>query len=162
MVKIRSSKLLTKIIPVLACPQCKVPLGNIDSQILLCQKDPQHHYHKNEWGFYEFTSKKIPDKYDSSSLVRQYIGYSFGYKLVNVSKGGRFIGTGQSEGLYRCVSDLILREILYKRLYCNRDVVCLDMACGVGRCVADLASALPEALIVGFDYSSMMIKQILA
>jgi SAM-dependent methyltransferase len=59
------------------------------------------------------------------------------------------LGRGDSEGLYRCVSALLLRALRGRQARWL-----LDLGCGSGRTVADAATAFPAALVVGVDRSA--------
>lgn len=151
---------IMRFLEVAACPICGSPLTlSSDRTVFSCTTKPQHRYPLNDSNFFQFGDKDSPDKYEDDDYVRQYIAYAYGYRLINLAETEGFVGTGQSEGLYRCVSQLVLSTVLKEKLYQQqKDIRVIDMACGLGRCVADIAIHLPDALIVGFDYSLQMIK----
>ncbi len=58
------------------------------------------------------------------------------------------LGRGESEGLYRTVSDVLRRAVGV-----SRPKWVLDLGCGPGRTLADAATAFPRSRVVGIDGS---------
>ena len=150
---------LGRFLELAACPDCRAGLvSRANETILTCEGSRQHQYRVNQWGFFGFAEKAIMDKYEDEDYVREYVGVAYGYRLINTSTSHVFVGIGQSEGLYRCMSEIALSTALQNGLNEKQEFRVLDMACGVGRRVADLATNLPNAFVVGLDYSEQMIR----
>ena len=90
--------------------------------------------------------EKSKDKYESvTENVAHYTGGAYANQLLNI---------GGTEGLYSTINYLIL-----KYFDKNKDYKFLDLACGVGRTMYDLAELFTVSLFVGLDYSYSMIKR---
>jgi len=152
-----NNQLIQNFINILACPQCNNVLTYDDELFtLICKKNSEHRYPINNFGFFEFAVKQKRDKYDDEEYSEAYLGDAFGYRFVNCSESKVFIGTGQPEGLYRTIAHMTLSTI--QRKYCNNNLRIVDVACGVGRCLVDVADCFPNASLMGFDYSKQMVK----
>lgn len=142
-----------------ACSICGGKLhASRDRQTISCEKNAHHWFKTNQWGFFEFGRKDEYTKYDDEEFAESYIADAYGYCLINRSEGGGFVGLGQPEGLYRTTVQLALAAAIEKGLVNRSNVKILDLACGVGRRVASVAKSLPNAFVVGLDYSVPMIK----
>ena len=107
----------------------------------------------------EFIDKSIPvfaprtaeeraeDKYESSvDNVDYYTG--------SIAYASQLLNIGGSESLYATINYLVL-----KYLDKNKAYNFLDLACGVGRTIYDLAELFPKSLFVGLDYSYLMMQR---
>jgi ubiquinone/menaquinone biosynthesis C-methylase UbiE len=93
------------------------------------------------------TKEKNQDKYESSTNnVDYYIG--------GVTYASQLLNIGGAESLYSTINYLML-----KHFDKNKKYTFLDLACGVGRTMYDLAELFPESLFVGLDYSYLMVKR---
>jgi len=143
---------------ILACPKCKSNL-QFKGEKIVCNRVESHCFTLNNYGIIEFAEKKTPDKYDNEAYVRSYFGDAYGHQAVNISNNKRrFIGVGQPEGLYRTANQLALKSIIESKLFVKNTFFILDVACGLGRRLRDLATLFSNAQAVGFDYSSQMIR----
>jgi len=150
---------LAEFIAIAVCPECRSSLSlSEDNKTIYCNLSPLHQFAINKYGFFEFAPKTYTDKYDDATYVNSYVVDAFGYCLINLSNTSIKVGIGQPEGLYKCVSQMILSTIIKQKLYGKDNVRLIDIGCGIGRCVADIAIALPNALAVGLDYSTEMIR----
>lgn len=143
---------------ILACPVCNSKL-KLRGDELACQLSNPHVFKTNSRGFYEFGEKANADKYDDELYVESYFGDAYGFQAVNISREkGRFVGVGQPEGLYRTAVQLAL-QCLIESKSCEKEIFhVLDVACGLGRRVRDVAELFPNAFVIGLDYSSQMIR----
>lgn len=91
--------------------------------------------------------KPEEDKYDKNfEAVDTYTGiYAYGYKLLN---------TGGTESLYRTIDSVILSN--FSR---DQNHLFLDVGCGIGRTLYDLADLFPASLFIGMDYSYKMLTR---
>lgn len=91
--------------------------------------------------------KPESDKYDKNfEAVDDYSGnHAFGYKLLNV---------GGTESLYRTINSVILSN-----LHREKEYLFLDLGCGIGRMMYDLADLFPKSLFIGMDYSYNMLTR---
>lgn len=155
--KTNNGQFIKNFLNILVCPQCN-SLFTYDEELtmLICKNNSEHRYPINDFGFYEFAVKQKQDKYDDENYSEAYLGDAFGYSFVNRSDSKIFIGAGQPEGLYRTIAHMTLSTIQRKNI--GNKFLVVDVACGVGRCLVDIADCFPNALLMGFDYSKQMIK----
>jgi SAM-dependent methyltransferase len=109
---------------------------------LLCSSD--HRFQLNEQEIPLFDPPEFPrtpaDLAREEAEAASYAGMrAFAFSAI---------GRGESEGLYRTVSDHIVQTLRGKAIS-----TILDLGCGAGRTVLDCATAFPEALVVGADRS---------
>jgi 2-polyprenyl-3-methyl-5-hydroxy-6-metoxy-1,4-benzoquinol methylase len=83
------------------------------------------------------------NKYDDPAKVREYIMMAYGEILHRPNPSERF---------YKTISDKISANLK------NSSSRYLDVGCGVGRIVADIAKARPSSSIYGIDPSNEMIR----
>jgi SAM-dependent methyltransferase len=141
-------KLRANLENILACPKCKAPLTLCVDQ---CRCRQGHIYPRGP-DIYAFAEKSFTDKYDSEDMAARYVQYAFAFtvaRTVGVAPDGR------SEGLYRTVSDICRGELMSAA---NDAPVIVDLACGVGRSIYDIASACSDAAVVGLDLSMTMAR----
>ena|GEM_PF-554016 len=87
------------------------------------------------------------DKYENAlENVDYYTGI--------VAYGAQLLGLGGAESLYETINALVL-----KHLYRDRTYTFLDVACGTGRTIYDLAALFPDSNFVGLDYSYLMAQR---
>ncbi|MGB3674156.1 MAG: class I SAM-dependent methyltransferase [Candidatus Nanopelagicales bacterium] len=82
--------------------------------------------------------------YESSEMSASYLQYCYGA----ANRRGAF-GQGESEGLYRTISDIASREIHSGPPM----ALVIDFGCGVGRTTRDLATLADDVVVVGLDAS---------
>lgn len=134
--------------PLLRCPACAGEL-TLEESDTHCSG--QHRFPVSD-GVPLFAMKTTLDKYDDRAYVERYAQYSFGYC---VRRHDEIFGRGDSEALYRTVSELTLREVLSRSL---ENPLIVDVGCGVGRTVRDIGEAVRHARVLGFDYSLEMAR----
>ena len=91
--------------------------------------------------------KPEDDKYDKDfDPADVYTGmHAFGYKLLD---------TGGTEALYRSISSIILSNLSREKEH-----LFLDLGCGIGRMLYDLAGLFSNSLFIGMDYSYNMLSR---
>lgn len=91
--------------------------------------------------------ERSKDKYESATENVDFYtgGIAYANELLNI---------GGAEGLYSTINYLIL-----KYLDKDKEYKILDLACGVGRTMYDLAELFKNSLFVGLDYSYLMVKR---
>ena len=147
---------LDRFLELAGCARCGGTLKYTKSY-LQCMNNIRHRYRTNAYGFYEFGEKRVQDKYESDPYVREYVAVAYGYRLVNLATKPSFVGCGQSEGLYRSILQIGTSALL-RNLSCEESINILDLGCGVGRLIAEMAIQFPKAFTVGLDYSKQMIR----
>lgn len=90
-------------------------------------------------------NERAKDKYDKDfQFVDYYTGVmAFGSKTLN---------NGGTEGLYRTINEIILSN-----LERNAELTFLDIGCGVGRTIYDLAEKYERSSFIGLDYAYNML-----
>ncbi len=133
----------------LACPRC---CGALTFWPGACACECGGNYPAEE-GLFSFAGKDFSDKYDSEAMAKRYVQYAFGAQLPRSARGTP--PDGRSEGLYRTISDICRGELLVSGAVAP---VVVDMGCGVGRTVYDIASVRPDATVIGFDLSATLAR----
>ena len=129
----------------MACPVCGSSLAvSADG----CHCDQGHTFPLTS-DVVSFADKRETDKYDDPGLAARYVQYSFG---ASVMRNGR-VPDGRSEALYRTVSDICHTELIRRNL---KSPLIVDLACGVGRTVYDIAATHKAAVVLGMDLSRVM------
>lgn len=131
----------------LACPTCTAQVNACEDHVV-CSRG---HAFKVELGLVKFSKKSFTDKYDEDVMATRYVQYAFSSQIVRDGA----IPDGRSEGLYRTVSDLCRGELISKGYTAP---VVVDLACGVGRAIYDIASVHPGALVLGLDLSTVLAR----
>lgn len=141
-------EILPRVMRFLRCPRCGATMSFAPS---LCKCDCGQSFTADR-GLFAFGSKDFADKYDTAGMVTRYVKYAFGSSqppAADVAPDGR------SEALYRAVSDICRGELLSRAV---PEPVVIDLACGVGRTVYDVASVCSRATVIGFDLSTAMAR----
>jgi ubiquinone/menaquinone biosynthesis C-methylase UbiE len=89
------------------------------------------------------------DRYEDSRYrhAEHYAGlWAFGYY---------FLRRGEAEGFYRTINELIFTTSLKN----EEQLRILEIGCGVGRTVCDVARHYPNAFVIGIDLSQRMLEQ---
>lgn len=91
--------------------------------------------------------ERLKDKYEKNYLYQDlYTGvYAYGYQTMH---------TGGCESLYRTIDSIILSN-----LNRGQEYLFLDLGCGTGRTLYDLAPLYPESWFVGLDFSYNMLRR---
>lgn len=132
---------------IVGCPKCGRTLQDLSDR-LECAAG---HVFGRKAAVAQFAVKEVPDRYDDAGYVERYAQFALGHAI---RRGPSRFGTGDSEGLYRTMSEIVLRELVSAGE--RGDPVVVDVGCGVGRTVHDIASTFPLARVLGFDYSLEM------
>jgi SAM-dependent methyltransferase len=128
----------------LACPDCG---GLMSFAPDLCKCECGQSFTATQ-GLFSFATKDFTDKYDTAGMASRYVQYAFGSQVRRVQGTA---SDGRSEGLYRAISDICRGELLARRLQAP---VIVDLACGVGRSIYDIASVHAGATAIGLDLSA--------
>ena len=139
--------MLEDFLPYMVCPSCG---GTLAKSAVGC-KCPQEHAFPLISNVISFSAKTVKDKYDDPGLAARYVKYSFGAGILSRDS----ISDGRSEALYRTVSSICYAEMIRRDL---KSPLIVDLACGVGRVVCDIADAHRTAVVFGFDLSTAMAK----
>ncbi len=91
--------------------------------------------------------EKVRDKYENSTD-------NVNYYTAGIAYGSQLLNLGGAESLYATINYLVL-----KHFDKNKSYKFLDLACGAGRTMHDLAGLFPESLFVGLDYSYQMVRR---
>ncbi|HUJ07224.1 MAG TPA: class I SAM-dependent methyltransferase [Streptosporangiaceae bacterium] len=137
------------VMDLLACPRCSGAL-TFWPDACICECGG---YYPVEGGLISFASKDFSDKYDSVAMATRYVQYAFGAQLSRSDRG--IPPDGRSEGLYRTISDICRGELLASG---TPAPMVVDMGCGVGRTVYDIASVHAGATVIGFDLSATLAR----
>jgi SAM-dependent methyltransferase len=130
---------LKPLLPILACPQCGAPFHR-EQRRLVCKQS--HRFSIDDLGIPLFDPGSLPrtvaEKASDEDEAAAYAGMR--------SFAAEALGSGESEGLYRTVSDLLHKEIRRR----NPKWI-LDLGCGAGRTLVDAAGAAPRGRVIGVD-----------
>jgi ubiquinone/menaquinone biosynthesis C-methylase UbiE len=97
-----------------------------------------------------FSKDKIEIEKDKYENIQSNIDFYTGI----IAFGHKFLNDGASEGLYQTVNSIIL-----KNLNTNKSNFILDVGCGIGRTIYDLAEIYNKSYFIGFDFSFNMIER---
>lgn len=131
----------TRFLAIASCPDCRAPLALAPAEDALhCGNG--HCFQLDDGRIPLFDPPREPaserQRLDDEEQAAAYAGMR--------AFAAEALGRGEAEGLYRTVSDLLLRALLGKPVQ-----FLLDLGCGSGRTVVDAATAFPSALTVGVD-----------
>jgi SAM-dependent methyltransferase len=129
---------LRRLLPALACPACHTAL-RLMRQRLVCVEG--HAYPIDRLGMPAFLE-------DQHAAGRQIAEEDAAAHAALHAFAPQALGRGEAEGLYRTVSDLLLRTPKPASIRWM-----LDLGCGPGRTLTDAATAFPRAIVAGVDRS---------
>ncbi len=130
------------------CPECRETLVDEGTQVV-CNGKQAHRFPK-AGDIIKFAPQFDIGKYNKA-FASKYAGlWAYGYEILNDHPGG-------CEGLYRTVTDLAT-DFLIQIQKTNEKIKTLDLGCGVGRIVRDLAHRFPSIEVVGLDGSLPMLQ----
>ena len=131
----------SRFLAIARCPLCRAPLTR-DQNDVCCSG--AHRFAINAIGIPLF-APPVPGR--TPSEQRNDEDQAAAYAGLRAF-AATAIGRGESEGLYRTVSDLTIRALGGQNV-----TTILDLGCGAGRTLVDCATAFPGALVVGADLS---------
>ncbi len=129
---------LRRLLPAFACPACGAAL-RLARQRLACVQG--HAFPVDRFGIPSFIADEDAGRDISEEDAAAHAAmHAFAPQAL---------GRGEAEGLYRTVSELLLRAPKLEPVRCV-----LDLGCGPGRTLIDAATAFPRATAVGVDRSA--------
>lgn len=129
-----------RFLQIAGCPRCQARLHRCDRE-LACARG--HVFLLNRRGIPLFDPQAPPPSERAQHEREEAASVYAGMRAF----AAEALGRGESEGLYRSVSDLTVRSL-------GRGPAqsILDLGCGAGRVLVDAATAFPRALAVGIDH----------